>query len=271
MKRFTLIELLVVIAIIGILSSMLLPSLAKARNTAKTALCLNNLKTTSYANQIFADSNNGGIVQTYQKSAGFQYGWDLTIRDILGDESYVTKRDANNLSPPSGDAAICPAYQDIEFQYVKAGASVLQKPEYSAGASGGTSRHSGKYISYGINAFLSNNLMQPTGYPGRGTQSDGAWYSTYNKRWVFLSELEHPGQTMLFFESHTAQKSTKFKDAYFNPNHFFKLTYSRTDGSAAQLSYDSIVNDGVAVNTGNFTSLNESELKFWGCDVSPKF
>jgi len=43
-KKFTLIELLIVVAIIGILASMLLPSLSKARKSARAAVCKSNQK-----------------------------------------------------------------------------------------------------------------------------------------------------------------------------------------------------------------------------------
>ncbi len=43
-RGFTLIEVLVVVAIIALLIAILLPSLSKARDQARTTLCLNNLK-----------------------------------------------------------------------------------------------------------------------------------------------------------------------------------------------------------------------------------
>ncbi|MFB3880786.1 MAG: prepilin-type N-terminal cleavage/methylation domain-containing protein [Armatimonadota bacterium] len=57
-RAFTLIELLVVIAIIGILAAMVFPVFARARESARKAVCLSNVKNIALAYQMYLADNN---------------------------------------------------------------------------------------------------------------------------------------------------------------------------------------------------------------------
>ena len=78
-RAFTLIELLVVIVIIGILTSMLLPALGKAKSKARQVACVNNEKRWGMCFALYADDYNGALFY----ETGGSLDWDDTDAPIL--------------------------------------------------------------------------------------------------------------------------------------------------------------------------------------------
>ena len=64
-QGFTLIELLVVISIVALLIAMLLPALKKAKETARRAVCLSNLRQISNGLHVYANEADGHFPPTH--------------------------------------------------------------------------------------------------------------------------------------------------------------------------------------------------------------
>jgi len=80
-RKFTLVELLVVVAILGILASLLLPSLGRAREKARQVTCLSNQRQLGVAVFNYIDDN-----QYFPTDGNYDGTWRHKIFIYLGGE-----------------------------------------------------------------------------------------------------------------------------------------------------------------------------------------
>lgn len=133
---FTLIELLVVIAIIGLLISILLPSLSTARALSKQATCLHNLKSMMVVVDLYANDNADAYPLSRSHGGFVQGGWIKLLKPYAGSEKLYR----------------CPADQSDNW-YVEGVSPV------------GT----GRVNSYATSVYMTPAVKPPAGSPDRRT------------------------------------------------------------------------------------------------------
>ena len=119
-QKFTLIELLVVVAIIGILASMLLPSLSSAREKSKSAVCKSNLKQIGQFASMASDDNDQWTVSLVWSHPNKNYTG--TLVNYSGTDRDITQATQSGLYQcPSLDMSSLAGTSQADYLYTSYG------------------------------------------------------------------------------------------------------------------------------------------------------
>lgn len=105
-EGFTLIELLVVIAIIALLMSILMPSLNRVREHARTIKCLANMKQWGLVSLMYTEANDGRFWSGLNRQ-GFWWPWQLDeqLKDYKLNKTWFCPTAQKPITDEGGDTA----------------------------------------------------------------------------------------------------------------------------------------------------------------------
>lgn len=161
-RGFTLIELLVVIAIIALLMGILMPTLQRARKSARSVTCQASLRQRGLVMKLYADDNDGYFVK-----GGGGVDWFGTLKPYYGQSEMTYCTEAKRAALPAGTEP--------------GGASSWFGSTYKSWS------YSGHQGSYGINMWIFNEW-------GEGNNSWGK-----PKRWKWRTPYVQEAQNIPIF------------------------------------------------------------------------
>jgi prepilin-type N-terminal cleavage/methylation domain-containing protein/prepilin-type processing-associated H-X9-DG protein len=217
---FTLIELLVVVAIIGILIALLLPAVQQAREAARRAQCMNNMKQLALAAHNYVDVNNclpAGSMARQQFSVFVRLLPQLEQKPLFDsiNFNYVPYHPANNTLAGVGLAVLmCPSDGEVWTPTIRTYYGNFNDP-YDISQGGPWLQ---QYTSYCGNVGTCDNFIstQQPNFSQRYAAMNGL---IFGESRVNLAEItDGTSQTMLFGErAHSVLKRDDLAPFLYNP------------------------------------------------------
>lgn len=204
--RFTLIELLVVISIIAILSSILLPSLSKARQTSRQTVCQSNLRQFGLAFNSYGQDYNGfypAISELWPPGylMDFQQTWCGKLWTYIGykNEDYNSTNNSFTAKSLRSNVYQCPIMRAEKIGVTMAGGAAINQTYISYGLNSspmGSSQWKKPVSSLVVKKPSSCALLNESSYYA-------ADFDTYwNSSWGYGVVPHNLGENVLYFDGH---------------------------------------------------------------------
>jgi prepilin-type N-terminal cleavage/methylation domain-containing protein/prepilin-type processing-associated H-X9-DG protein len=198
---FTLVELLMVIAIISILSSLLMPVLSKARESARSAVCSNNLHQIGMGMMNYGGDWKGSI--PFWRGVDSTDGWwAIAFAPYYLPEQKVTSFNINCI-------AVCPSSTDVYLRVV--GSLYYGHPLYY---NNGGNTYGSMFTNYGSTdlslgwANSRNRKMSGIKSPGKAMYLTDGVYSRIHPSWpdAYQAQHIHGGKaSTLYLDTHVGR------------------------------------------------------------------